>query len=194
MLSKTKIWNMALSRLHQPNLVSPDDATPAAVACATHYDQCLDAVLRLTGWNCAKTRAVLARLTETPAFGWSYAYQLPADYIQLLALDAPTVRFVIEGDRLLCNASSCRIVYIRRLTDPARFSPGLTECLVLMLAAKLSPQLAAESGSGILAELYQTALPLARSADAWENRSGELRSNWTEPEVPPASGWPDEVL
>lgn len=179
MLSKVNVWNMALACIGLPELNSPDDSTSAATECRKHYEASVDSVLRLHGWNCARKRVALSRLSAAPAFGWSYAYALPVDYVLLLETD-PQISYAIESGQLLCNAESINILYVRKISNEAEFSPGFAQCVVLMLASRIAPRLTQENGAALLSQLHQTELPLARVADAYENRGGiEIkRDNW----------------
>jgi len=191
--STISVWNQALARLGQTEMVNPDDNSPGAVLCRLHYEAALDDVLRLHHFNCALARAELARLADAPVFGWSYAYALPSDYIAILSMDNPAIKYKIEGNSLLTNAEAARIIYTRRLTDESKWSPGLRQCVVLLLAARIEPRLTQSSGTGLLGELYNTALPLARAADAWENNGFVPRNGWLNPECPPeGGGWVTE--
>lgn len=85
---------------------------------------------------------------KIPDFEWDYQYELPSDFIRLIAIyeddgaDLASERWIREGNRILTNYDSCSIRYIKSITDPADFDPLFSEVLILRMAWKLIPALA----------------------------------------------------
>ncbi|MBN2643303.1 MAG: hypothetical protein JXR78_16750 [Victivallales bacterium] len=190
MNTKIDVWNMALARVGAQSVVSDTDENLEASLCRFFWAQTVDEILRLNHWNCALKRAELARLSEPPAFEWSYAYRLPVDFISLAQLEVSSADYVIEGNLLLCNLEVCRIKYVRRMNNPAEFSPWMTACVVLNLAAKLAPKLTnnENASSPFTNELYQIALPQGRVADAYDSSNTNKRDSWLDFDKPPLFG------
>lgn len=141
-MTSTDIANMALSRLGEPRISSIEENSPNAISCRTHYETVRDALLRAHAWNFATTRAQLS-LTDTPAFGWDYAYPLPSDFIRLVTFNGRQAKmcaaeFILEGGLLLSDVEEARITYIRKITDPTLFDPSFTEALVFKLAGAIA--------------------------------------------------------
>lgn len=55
-----------------------------AKLCANLYPTVRDDMLRSHPWNCAIKRAVLAPDAVAPAFGYTYSFELPADFLRVL--------------------------------------------------------------------------------------------------------------
>lgn len=99
-LAPVDIANMALSYLGistQVQSLTPPDATEQAKACAFWYPICLNELLQMAPWPFAYTSSVLASdaslagasgtIGGTLAFpGFPYAYQLPNDCLQAVAV------------------------------------------------------------------------------------------------------------
>lgn len=77
--SVLQIYNLALSRIGQDTLASPDERGKPGNHCRINYPVVRDAVLRAHPWNFAVRRAELASLVFTPAFEFTYAFALPTD-------------------------------------------------------------------------------------------------------------------
>jgi len=142
MASKVEICNLALARLGAALISSLTEDTKGARLCNALFDMARDRVLQTAPWNFAAARATLARLTETPDFEYDYAYQLPADCIQVRSLQGTTSDWVVEQGRLLINDDEVNCRYTARVEDPAGYPPHFVECLALMLAVQLARPLA----------------------------------------------------
>ena len=86
MASKVDICNKALLLLGQDAIMSINDNSPRARVCFQEFESALDATLRSYPWPFATRRASLARLQETPEFGYSYYYAIPADCLRIIEL------------------------------------------------------------------------------------------------------------
>lgn len=141
-MTPTDIANMALSRLGEPRLSSIEENTPTAISCRQHFETVRDSLLRTHAWNFATTRAQLS-LTTTPAFGWDFAYTLPADFLRLCTFNGRQAKmcaseFVLEGGLLLADVEEARVTYVRRLTDLTIADPCFIETLVFRLASAIA--------------------------------------------------------
>ena len=76
-------------------------------------------------WSFSFKKTQLARLVDTPAFGWKYLYQLPGDRIAgvraVYADDTvnypSTVEFDVQQDKLLTNIEEAWIDYQYRTPE-----------------------------------------------------------------------------
>src|SRR5581483_10865340 len=97
MASQTGICNRALEKLGEDPIVSINDGSKQAQALKRVYTDTLNALLVEHPWNFAKQRAELAASATPPAWGFSYSYPLPIDFLRLLTIkDSPD--FSIEAD------------------------------------------------------------------------------------------------
>lgn len=140
---------MALSRLGANNISSLTDNTPEAKLCNTYFDTLSERVMVNGSWTTTIKRTSLARTTNTPAFDFTYEYQLPVDPKCLKVLnvyeDNPgDTEFKIEGDKLLTDSSSVKIRYIAKLEDTQDWGPLLTETFEILLASYLALPIAGD--------------------------------------------------
>lgn len=187
-LTETDIANRALSLLGEAAIPSIEGNSPAARTIRLHFAATRDSLLRSHRWNFARKRAALSRLSEAPAFGYAYAYQLPDDCLRVLSLNEGDSSdlgddFELEGDQLLTDAEAAKIVYVRRVTDATKFDALFVEAFVLKLAIACCLEITQSTTKkgDLLGELQRLSLPEAVETDA----------NETRPKViPPGAGSP----
>ena len=127
--------------------------------------------MRAFPWNFAIARADLGAPLSSddaraPAFEWTYGFLLPRgndDYC-LRVLDTENGEpYRVEGGVLMCNASSIKIKYIKRVTAAeswdAQFKAALAANLAMMLAMPITKSKAMLDAmgalySGLIAEGY----------------------------------------
>lgn len=180
-LSKTDIANQALGRVGAAAIMSLDDQdNKSAREVKLVFEQSVRELGRTSEWNCLKARANLAQLTDSPAFGWSYAYQLPADFIRLVKLngtdgdDYPGDEYEIEGLSLLTDEAEAKIQYIAYREDTNVYDPLFVDALVVLIASKIAVPLRGgdytEMAAGLRREYETVTLPRARQKDASERK------------------------
>lgn len=185
-VSKVKICNLALFKVNGSRITSFEDNSKEAELCNEFYDMAVENVLRSYIWNCAKNRRALSRLSETPAFGWEYQYQLPSDCLRVIAMEPDNIDYVIESGKLLTNSATCAILYIRKISDPNQFDALLVEVIALDLAAKIAFPLSGNPGlTGKMEQSKEQRLIEAISINAIENNhknkfqnSAKINSTW----------------
>jgi hypothetical protein len=60
-----------------------DDETREAKLCTNLYPTTRDSLLQQHPWRFSLGQASLARLVDTPLYGYDYAYQLPAGFLRV---------------------------------------------------------------------------------------------------------------
>lgn len=168
MPNQVELCNLALGKVSATPITTIADVTPRAEACAREYQAALDEVLELAFWNFAMTRAALVA-TTAPAFGYSYAFTLPADFIAVEVVNNANAkdydferRFKIEGGKLLSDESVANIVYVKNGTlSPdtadsfgALMTPLFVNCFTTLLASKIAPSIR-NDGPGYAVTLLQ---------------------------------------
>lgn len=189
MPSATDIANLALQHLGESR-ISDIGATDDKVSrtCGLNYPQARDEVLQAVPWSCAKTQTTLSKLLVAPLYKWKAAYQLPADFIRLCAIEGhcawwPSERFDRMGGKLMVgenwwneeeSSDTINIEYIFRQEDTSTFDPLLVECIALLLAAKMARTITgSDSKAQSLLEQYErVTLPRARTLNAQQIYSG----------------------
>lgn len=189
------IANAALDRVGQSQIMSLDDTTTSARKAKLHINECIRQVLRLGKWKSATKQATPAQLADVPLFQWSYAYQLPDDYIRMvkvIAADlADTVTpgsalpvfgdayevpdYAIQGKTLLTNDTVVQMNYVADLTmgdnDVNVTDASLTELFILNLAVTLCwPFQQSRTLRESLLNEYQFKLRKALAADAQDSK------------------------
>lgn len=151
MSSSITVANGALQLLGAAPITSLDDATMEARACKIAYDACRQAELQATNWSFASTRAVLAALTSTPAFEFTYAYPYPVDAIRIIQVadyfvgltltnyrTRDEVEYRLEKRQILTNiGTTLPIRYVADVVDASQFAPLFCEAVSHRIAWRI---------------------------------------------------------
>ena len=138
-ITPTSICNSALAKIGAPTITSLEEQNKGARLCKRLYPTFRDDVLASYPWNFAITRVELAQLADvTPAFGYTYAYQLPSDCLRVLETETKDQEWKIEGRYLVTDEASIFIKYIRREENSSLFSIMFAEALAYRLAMELA--------------------------------------------------------
>lgn len=92
MPSEVDICNLALGHLGDDATVAsldPPEGSAQADHCARFYPMARDLMLDAHRWGFATRRVSLALLSAVPPSSWRYAYALPGDALNLIAVLAP---------------------------------------------------------------------------------------------------------
>jgi len=90
-----------------------------------------------------KRADISARVATVPAFGFAHAYTLPPDCLRVWELYGSTAEWVIESGQLLTDQETDFFIrYIRKVEEPAYFSPAFSDCLATVLGSELAAKLA----------------------------------------------------
>ena len=106
MASVVDICNVALNQLGATTILSLTEDSKNARLCNQRFTQVRDAVFRSHPWNCLQKRQELAADTIAPAWGFKFAYTLPADCLRLLRILDYDSNYKVEGRKILSNTSS----------------------------------------------------------------------------------------
>lgn len=167
LLSEVAIANDALLRLGEQQVTALNEDSRNGRLVNHFYASVRDSVLASHPWNEAIKRSGLARLTTTPAWGFSYLYQLPSDFITLIRIDGADSDFRIEQRTIATDLTTMNIVYVFRLTDVAAMSEDLKKCISTRMSAEMSkPITGSDSTFDRMWTLHQQALNEARYQDS----------------------------
>lgn len=197
--SDAGIANMALQRIGAKGTITAlTDGSTNAVRVNNVWQYIRDEVLETVKPKFATVRVALSQSSTSPANEnvYLYAYPLPSDFLCLAdgTKDDPAIYpqpgiepYVIEtlADGTVCLMTNYDIVtgediyltYVRRITDPAKFTPSFVNCFCCRLAAELSFVIPESGGKfeGMM-KMYQTtkrkAQGMARSLDYLEDEKG----------------------
>jgi hypothetical protein len=172
MASTVEICNGALNQLGATTILSLTEDSKNARLCNSRYTQVRDALFRTHPWNCLQARLELAASTDSPAWGFTYAYTLPANCLRLLRVLDYDSNYKVEGRKILSNASTMKILYISRVTDPNEYDELLRETLSAALGADIAYAVTSNNTTSqnmILS--YQEKLRDARFVDSTEGQN-----------------------
>lgn len=177
MVSEVDICNRTLISIHTPLITSLSEDSEQAVMCNVLYPQVRDEVLRAHFWNFAMAQATLQQSATTPLFDFSYAYELPSDYVRIRRIQNDP-RYKIKGTELHTNQASALIEYVSKVTDPTKFDSMFVTALALRLGAALAYPLAgSESRAASLGAQYEKYIKEAKRADGQEGTPDSLTAD-----------------
>ena len=136
------------------------------------YEQKRDAVLRAHTWNCAQKRVVLSPDLVAPAFGWSYAFTIPGDWLRTLSIGTEGDRdpYEMEGRKILMDSNICLLRYIFRNDVEATWDTLLVDAMTEVMVATLAYAITKSSTQQAYAqEIVQKFLKGARAVDGQDN-------------------------
>jgi hypothetical protein len=153
------ICNLALDELKQNpinSLTTP--VTNAEFACLRWYDATRLECLAQHPWKFATKRDILTPdPTATPPFGYTYAYNLPSDWVRLVTIGDDYLNdlkreFEIENNQILTptgtsatDTLSLQIRYIFDQDDVTTFSPLFIKYFYLQLALNMATKFSTSS-------------------------------------------------
>ncbi|HEY6026401.1 MAG TPA: hypothetical protein VIV09_05825 [Pseudolabrys sp.] len=178
------IANRALAKLGEAPLLAMTDNTKAGRTMNAMFDAVRDAELRRCRWKFAVKRDQLTALAAAPAWGYLYAYPLPADFLAIVQVNDyylhPLAKnaglWSVEGGQILTDiAPLLKVRYTARIDNAGLFDPLFCEALACKLAYEACEAIT-QSGSKkqLLGQDYKDALLEAARVDAIENPPVDL--------------------
>lgn len=113
-----------------------------------------------------------------PSFAWDFQYTLPTDCLRCLEVNDSEVgdwisdEWIIEGRKILTNADTVNLVYVRTIDVEEITDPLFAQAFAAKLAAVLSEVIRGSTGktADLLATYQSIIAPQARRIDANEGR------------------------
>jgi hypothetical protein len=182
------IFNMALDLLKEEPILAPTDNRSAVKWMNRNYVPTRDALLRQHPWNCALSRASLAVMSDAPAFGWTYQYQVPADCLRVLPLadlgkqNGRSTPFEYERRKILTNATAPLLIrYIGQIEEP-EMDAMFKQSLAATLAGKAANFIAGKASyANQCVQMAKEATMAAQMVDALEGTPEESdTADWTD--------------
>lgn len=173
MPSAVDIANSALTKCGAELINSFTEASEAARVINANYEAVRDRVLRMHPWNSVTTRQQLAPLSETPPWGFEYAYSLPADCLRVLEIDAYGRQWRVEGGKILTDIGPVlNVRFIRRETDPNLYDSLLADAVSTRLAYEIVERLTqSNTKKNAIVDEWKDIMRLAARSDAQEGSS-----------------------
>ena len=176
MANRTGIANLALGHLGQYRIDDIDERSPTAEAVRDVWDICRDSVLRAHHWNFATAAATLTQLATAPAFGWTYQWGLPADFLKLVSCNqvysgTRDTEFTVRGGVLCTMEQRAEVEYVQRVVACDLWDPQFVEAFALKLAEMVAPRLTLSGGKAAeLADRARRSGASAAHSDAIDSR------------------------
>lgn len=149
MASSVEIANLALTHLGETRIASLEDNVKAAREMNAVFDLRRNRLLRAYNWNFAMKRALLSALSDAPAWGYTYAYQLPTDCMRMVQINDVWVipgfgdfiggvddqPFRIEGNQIVTDYTApLKVRYLRKVTVSGDFDAAFVAAFAIDLA------------------------------------------------------------
>ncbi len=164
-VSDVTVCNLALGHLKKNRIQSLGEGGENATACNDFYDQVVEEVLSEHEWSCATKQVKLARLSETPISGYSYKYELPADFLEMRKV-YEGYEWERHGNEILTDAESCTIKYTGRVLE-SRMDRLLIGAIGFKLAWYMALRLTGKKAvKDDMGEQYLYTIGLAMGSDA----------------------------
>lgn len=179
-VSEVSICNLALQLLGEKRIASLDEDSRSARSCDACYELIRDRELAAHPWNFAKKRATLAPSATEPDFDFSYAFPLPADYLDLLPPgDRNDLDWRIENHEgspaiLTNDGDTLEVEYIAQITDPPKFHTLFVYALSCAIAEHLAEEITQSPTKAEYARSrYMEWIRKARQRNAFANIAAE---------------------
>ena len=185
MAGEVDIANRALSKLGEVRITSLTDNNKGARAMLARLEFLRDAELEAHPWRFAIVRTTLPALVTTPAYGYSYEYQRPADDLRPIQVGDHAVNintigvqytgggpidpgFEAIGQVIQTNMPApLKYEYISRVTVAGLFPPLFVEALACRLAMDAAEELTQSASKFDRASTqYKDAISEARRVNA----------------------------
>ncbi len=179
-ITEVSIANSALIKIGADRITALSDNNKRAILCNEQFAKLRDEVLQGHLWNFAMARVEIAADATAPAFEYEKRFLLPSDVLRVFFAYPmeEEIEWKREGQYLLSNEPTMRIVYVKQTTDTSLFSPIFAECLSLRLAQELAyPIVQSTQLSALMEQKYQDHLRKARSFDAQEGTPYSLTND-----------------
>ena len=161
-----------MNQLGASTILTLTEDSKNARLCNARFTQVRDSIFRSHPWNCLQKRVELAADSDTPAWGFTSQFTIPADCLRVLTILDFDSDYKIEGRKILTDNSSMKILYISRVTDPNEYDELLRETLSAALAADIA--YAVTSSNPVaknMYDLFQEKLKDARFVDSTEGQN-----------------------
>lgn len=130
-------------------------------------------VLRSHPWNCALKRVMLSPDATPPAFGHTYRFQMPSDWLRTIAVgqdEDDRLEWRTEAGFFLCDETPFYLIYVFDNANPATYDASLVAAFEVGMAAAMAyPVTKSTSLAQAFADELRQHLMLARGLDAQDD-------------------------
>lgn len=192
--SSTDICNLALDLLSAGTVQDVENPTDATEELLNRwYDVTRKRLLREHAWNFAAKRVILAASSTDPAFGYTKAFPVPADFVRILYIndtrytsDVPTVSelYQFEDGNILTSdqftsSTSLKLVYVSDFTNVSRMDPMFVDLLAHEIALKVAYKVT-ETNTNVerIESLRRSASLMAKAVDGQERPPKKIERSY----------------
>ena len=179
-LNDVALASRALIRIGASPITSFDDGTAESEIAGALFAPVRDALLSAYRWSFATGQVALTQLDTPPPADYSYAYQLPNDYLRAVSAGTGTkgrgVSYRIARGHLHTNAQSVVLTYIFRPLEE-EFPPFFDQALIARLSAEFTiPITESTSRAEAHFRIAEKEFDRARQIDAQQDTPGRLEN------------------
>lgn len=176
-MTPTDIANLSLDIMKEAEITNfEQDNRPIVRWMKRNFGLSRDSLIARYDWNFAISRALLAKHSVAPDFGWNNRFVVPSDSLRVLPLtvcgnfEGTPIQHEVEGPYILTNAPGpIRCRYIFRNEDYDRYPSYFCEALAGYLAMKCGHWVTGKVSYVQIAQgLYDSAMATAWRVDAIE--------------------------
>ena len=183
-MTYSKNWldlaNRALVKTGNQQIESFTDGAENSQYINTLLPEAVENVASMFPWRCLTQRLALAPSDTAPAFGFDYAYPLPADLACLIEVIVDTAcSWKREAGNIVTDSTFCNVIYLKLPAEPTDLTPILRELVVLRLAYNIVQT--TTSNTTLMTQLgneFTSALTLAERADTQAEEDTQEWEGW----------------
>ncbi|HRQ60220.1 MAG TPA: hypothetical protein PLO23_01700 [Alphaproteobacteria bacterium] len=179
-LSDIALCSRALIRIGAAPITSFSDGTAESEIAGALFGPVRDALLSAYAWSFATGQAALGQLMTDPVADYSYAFQLPNDFLRALSAGTGTrgrgLNYRIARGQLHTDSDSVVLTYVFR-PEEEEFPPYFDQALIARLSAEftipVTENTSRAEGAFRLADMeYER----ARQIDAQQDTPGKIEN------------------
>ncbi len=140
-LSDIALCSRALIKIGAQPISSFEDGTAQSEIAGALYEQVRDSLLSSYAWNFAVGQVQLVQLSTPPTADFTYAYELPTDFLRALSAGNGNrgrgINYRIISGKLHTNSPQVILTYIYRPKEE-NFPPYFDSVLIARLAAEFT--------------------------------------------------------
>lgn len=177
-LNDVALCSRALIRIGAAPITSFEDGTTESEVAGALFAPVRDALLSAYAWSFATGQAELLQLETPPLADYSYAFQLPNDFLRALSAGTGTrgrgLNYRISQGALHTNVNAAVLTYVFR-PEEEEFPPYFDQALIARMAAELTiPITENTSRAEVMFRLAKGEFERARQIDAQQDTPGRI--------------------
>ena len=136
MATSISMCSNALLLIGHGTISSFTEGSSGSKVASNLYGTTYENLLTLSRWRFAIAKRDLGRLTATPLNEWTYAFQLPSDYLVAIKV-YPQSDYEIYEDKLYSNLTEVALDFVFK-PDESRLPPWFVKMMEFALAAQFA--------------------------------------------------------